>query len=424
MPGLSELGALFAPVAARGSLGLAVSGGADSLALLLVASAWARSVMLKAGARLTVYCTRSRAAGQAANEAAFVAREAARLGLACRVLRWAGPKPISGVQAAARLARYRLIGEAMRLDGAEVLLTGHHRDDQAETVLMRLAHGSGLGGLRGMDSFAEVEGVRLFRPFLDVPRAALAEIVAAAGLVPVADPSNDDVHYERVRWRKAMPVIGSLGLDAAALTVFARRVGDADAAIAAWVDDVFGESVKIDGFGAALLPVETLPGLPRAVGVKLLGAILAMIGGAQRPHALAILERVYGRLTHEDDVRRLTTLGVALGRQGENFWFAREPGRQAPTPARREPRQSLLWDRRFRIDNSGDLAVEIQMARALSRRQAEGLIGQRIVAPALAIRSAPLVQGGDGRLLALGAHRFDDSVTVAFAGEYRGVTAN
>ena len=422
MPGLSELGALFAPVAARGSLGLAVSGGADSLALLLVASAWAR--VTPGVPQLTIYTVDHGLRPEAANEAAFVAREAARLGLACRVLRWVDPKPTAGLQAAARAARYRLIGEAMRNDGVELLLTAHHRDDQAETVLMRLAHGSGLGGLRGMDSFSEVEGVRLFRPFLDVPRAALAEIVAAAGLVPVADPSNDDVHYERVRWRKAMPVIGSLGLDAAALTVFARRVGDADAAIAAWVDDVFGESVKIDGFGAALLPVETLPGLPRAVGVKLLGAILAMIGGAQRPHALAILERVYGRLTHEDDVRRLTTLGVALGRQGENFWFAREPGRQAPTLARLEPRQSLLWDRRFRIDNSGDLAVEIQMARALSRRQAEGLIGQRIVAPALAIRSAPLVQGGDGRLLALGAHRFDDSVTVAFSGEYRGVTAN
>ena len=422
MPGLSELGALFAPVAARGSLGLAVSGGADSLALLLVASAWAR--VTPGVPQLTIYTVDHGLRPEAANEAAFVAREAARLGLACRVLRWVDPKPTAGLQAAARAARYRLIGEAMRNDGVELLLTAHHRDDQAETVLMRLAHRSGLGGLRGMDSFSEVEGVRLFRPFLDVPRAALAEIVAAAGLVPVADPSNDDVHYERVRWRKAMPVIGSLGLDAAALTVFARRVGDADAAIAAWVDDVFGESVKIDGFGAALLPVETLPGLPRAVGVKLLGAILAMIGGAQRPHALAILERVYGRLTAEDDVRRLTTLGVALGRQGENFWFAREPGRQAPTPARLEPRQSLIWDRRFRIDNSGDLAVEIQMARALSRRQAEGLIGQRIVAPALAIRSAPLVQGGDGRLLALGAHRFDDSVTVAFSGEYRGVTAN
>src|SRR6185437_16789596 len=104
--------------------------------------------------------------------------------LAARARRWPGAKPASGVQAAARAARYRLIGAAMQADGAELLVTAHHRDDQTETVLMRLAHGSGLGGLRGMDAFAEAEGVPVFRPFLDAPREAFAELVERAGLVP------------------------------------------------------------------------------------------------------------------------------------------------------------------------------------------------------------------------------------------------
>jgi tRNA(Ile)-lysidine synthase len=209
-----------------------------------------------------------------------------------------------------------------------------------------------------------------------------------------------------------------LGLEAEALATLARRAGDADAAIAAWAETAFAESVAIDGFGAATLSADFLTRLPRAVGTKMLGAILAKVGGEQRPRALAILERLHQRLTADGDLKRLTTLGVVLGRRGEKLWFAREPGRRAPVVAHLGPRESVLWDRRFRIDNSGRSSVDVQMARTMSRRDAEHLVGQRIVAPAAAIRSAPLVKAGDGRPLALGTHRFDDSVAVVFSSEY------
>ena len=178
MPGLSgaaALAALFAPVAGRAVLGLAVSGGGDSLALMLLAARWARA--LATPPRLIVYTLDHRLRPEAAAEAAFVVETAAGLGLAARALCWPGAKPASGRPAAARAARYRLIGAAMLADGAELLLTAHHRDDQAETVLMRLAHGSGLEGLRGMARFADVEGVPVFRPLLEV---APAELRAAA----------------------------------------------------------------------------------------------------------------------------------------------------------------------------------------------------------------------------------------------------
>ena len=213
------LAALFAPVAGEKVVGLAVSGGADSLGLMLLARAWAGS--LTPAPQLVVYSVDHGLRPEAQGEVAMVMAAAASLGLRARPLSWSGPKPQSGLQEAARRARYRLIAEAMRLDGASVLLTAHHLEDQAETVLMRLAHGSGVEGLQGMRPMSTVEGVRVFRPLLAVWPEVLRPIVTSSGLVPAEDPSNGDTHYERVRWRQAMPMLAELGLDAEALSLFA-----------------------------------------------------------------------------------------------------------------------------------------------------------------------------------------------------------
>ena len=154
-----DAAALFAPLEPFATIGLAVSGGPDSLALMLLAAGWAEAH----GKQVIVYTVDHGLRPEAPAECEMVEREAARLGLTCRTLAWVGDKPQTGVQAAARLARYRLIGAAMRKDGAEILVTAHHIDDQAETILMRLAHGSGISGLAGMALFGEVEGVRLCR---------------------------------------------------------------------------------------------------------------------------------------------------------------------------------------------------------------------------------------------------------------------
>src|SRR5690606_20998559 len=132
-------------------------------------------------------------------EVAMVLDAARSQGFEARGLHWAGEKPETGVQEAARQARYRLMAEAMAEDGATLLLTGHHRADQAETVLMRLAHGSGIEGLRAMTPLAMVEGIKVFRPLLDIEPSALSGLVTEEGLIPARDPSNDDIAYERVR---------------------------------------------------------------------------------------------------------------------------------------------------------------------------------------------------------------------------------
>src|SRR5690606_27510643 len=158
------------------------------------------------------------------DEAEMVVREAERLGLAARLLTWSGEKPRAGKQQAARTARYRLIGDAMRADGVRLLLTAHHRRDQAETLLMRLAHGSGVSGLGAMRRFSRVEDVDVFRPLLDISPDALAALVADAGLSPAIDPSNADPAYERTRWRNALGPLDKLGLTEAELSRTAHRL--------------------------------------------------------------------------------------------------------------------------------------------------------------------------------------------------------
>ena len=328
MSGLDELDrdALFAPVGAMKKLGLAVSGGPDSLALLLLAAEWAKGEGRPA---LVVYSVDHGLRPEAADEVAMVMAEAARLGLEARPLRWDGDKPETGVQAAARKARYGLMAAAMEADGAEVLLTAHHLGDQAETVLMRLAHGSGIEGLRGMDQFATIEGCRLFRPLLTVDPETLSEVVDEAGLTPALDPSNHDRHYERVRWRQTMPLLEELGLDLRRLANFAARMADADTLIRIETDRASAALVHRRPDGDAELPHAGLAALPRAVAVRLLGQILREVGAERRPHALSAVEALADRLTGRGVQKPSTLHGCIVESDGLMISVRREGVRRS-----------------------------------------------------------------------------------------------
>lgn len=321
---------LFAPLCDRQAVGLAVSGGADSLALLLLVARW-REGRAEAP-RIFVYSVDHGLRPEAAGEAAFVVTEATKLGLPARALRWEGSKPASGLQVAARTARYRLIAEAMAADGAELLLTAHHLADQAETVLMRLAHGSGVEGLRGMDAWAFVEGCEIYRPLLGTDPGMLCDLVDAAGLVPVDDPSNRDRDYERVRWRQLLPQLAALGLDAARLGTFAQRMADADAVIGDATEVEHMALVALPSAGHTELPHDRFALLPRAVAVRLLGQVLGTIGGNRKPHALGPLERLSDRLRTLEPLKQQTLHGCLVSSDGATIAIRREPGRRVKTP--------------------------------------------------------------------------------------------
>lgn len=341
MPGLKsgslDPAAIFAPLDEFPRLGLAVSGGSDSLALMLLASRYAETP--EARGRFFVYSVDHGLRPEAAAEVAFVCAEAEKLGFHACPLRWEGKKPATGMQQAARKARYTLIAEAMDADAVPILITAHHMGDQAETVLMRLAHGSGIEGLRGMDYFSELGDLRVVRPLLHADPEHLKSIVAEAGLIPVADPSNADADYERVRWRQAMPLLASLGLDPPRLARFAERMRDADRALEQLASHAFAEISFSEAQKAASIDRHWLRALPHAVAVRLVGRLLDRIGGGQKPHALGAVEALTDRLIREP--LKTTLHGCVIDADGETIRILPEPGRAAAAEKRRRQPSSV-----------------------------------------------------------------------------------
>jgi tRNA(Ile)-lysidine synthase len=229
-----EANRLFAPWKGVPALVLAVSGGPDSIALMWLAARWRRA--LARGPRLIAVTVEHGLRAEAQREARDVKRLARSLDLPHRTLRWTGAKPKTGLPAAAREARYRLLGEVARKSSASHILTAHTRDDQAETLLMRLLRGSGIAGLAAMARESRRGEVVLARPFLDVSKAQLIATLGRAKLGFADDPTNRDLNFTRPRLRALMPALAVEGGDARNLARLASRFGRANAALEVLVD--------------------------------------------------------------------------------------------------------------------------------------------------------------------------------------------
>lgn len=222
-PFAADLDALLPP---GEPLGLAVSGGPDSLALLLLAAA------ARPGAIAAASVDHGLREGSRAECEAVAALCRAR-GIPHDILTIDWPQhPTSALQEQARRERYRALGAWAKARGLSAVATGHHADDQAETLLMRLVRGAGVRGLAGMRSVApmpEATGLVLLRPLLGWRRAELGAILADAGVKPSDDPSNRDERHERVRVRNALSA--AEWIDPAALAASAAHLAAADEAI-------------------------------------------------------------------------------------------------------------------------------------------------------------------------------------------------
>lgn len=386
--GPDDLDALEIPVLGPGAgrlLVLAVSGGVDSMCLMHIAAELAPR---HEGTRLEVVTVDHGLRPESAEEARFVAAEAAKLGLSHTTKVWAGDKPATGIQAAAREARYRLINEAREafsFHGNKVVLAAHTKDDQAETVLMRLARGSGIDGLSGMSPFefmsmpptdtefadAARKGVcprpamfPLARPFLDIPKSRLIATMRARGLPWREDPSNAEPAFERVRIRRLMSQLAECGIGAEAITRSARRIASArDVVVGATMRVLNDERlVRVDpaGFVAIDRSVWGNDGHSGAVGVRVLAAAVRVVGAMQRPISLQALEDLADKLARgwtEPGLAGVGTLGLCrVLRSADKVLVVREEGRLPPSPLRLEPGDEGVFDRRFMCRLSRDAA--------------------------------------------------------------------
>jgi tRNA(Ile)-lysidine synthase len=258
-----------------GPIGLAVSGGPDSLALLLLAHA---AIPGKFAVATVDHGLRA----AAADECRAVARLCDERGLACEI--FTVETGAGNLQNAARAARYAALARWAEGQGLGAVATAHHANDQAETLIMRLNRASGLSGLAGVRQRGVVPGssLPLLRPLLDWRRAELAEIVSRAGLEPAADPSNLDERFDRVRVRAALAEAD--WLDPAALAQSAAHLAEADEALDWAVEREWAENVSTaDG------DVRYVPQAPRAIVLRVVVRIIAGFGGEPRGGAVGEL---------------------------------------------------------------------------------------------------------------------------------------
>jgi tRNA(Ile)-lysidine synthase len=296
-PPLSPLAAQIRAALAPGRferLGVAVSGGSDSLALLHLLADWAA----EARARLQVVSVDHGLRPQSAAEARGVAQAAEALGLPHRTLQWQGWDGRGNLMQEARRARYRLMREWAQAEGIGAIALGHTADDQAETFLMRLARGAGVDGLSAMAPERREAGVLWLRPLLAMRREALRDWLRARGISHwVEDPSNEDPAYERIRARAVLAALAPLGIDAPTIADVTGHLREVRAALAVQTEAAARHLIGFQG-GDLVFDREAYGALPSETRRRLLVHALRWIAGAEHgprgPALAAFAQAVQG----------------------------------------------------------------------------------------------------------------------------------
>ncbi len=344
----TEFAQALARLDAPDSVAVAFSGGPDSLALLYLAAQWAKKGKQR---RLIALTVDHGLRAESADEARVCGRMAEALGVTHRILVWAGPKPKAGIQAAAREARYRLLADACATEGVGALLVAHHLEDQAETFLLRLARGSGVDGLAGMAAGRALQGdVRLLRPLLALPRVRLAAVLKRAKLTAIQDPSNDNPRFDRVKARRLMTELSTLGLDAHRLADTAAHMARVRAALDAETRALLSAHAVLAPTGHIEADVEALVAAPEEIGLRALAEILKCVGGtAYRPRFEA-LDGLYHALKTGGLAKGRTLNGCKLVSKGKNLIVVREAHAVLDAaPLILKPGACGIWDGRFTV---------------------------------------------------------------------------
>ena len=320
---------------------VALSGGGDSLSLMHLLADWAKARGLEPPVALIVdHALRSGSATEARRAAGF----ARKAGLLAHILTRKGPKPKSGIEAAARDARYGLMGNWLKKHGIATLYVGHTLDDQAETFLLRLGRGSGLDGLSAMRALApfplpEFADFNLARPLLRVSRARLRMHLKNIRQDWLEDPMNSEARFARSRIRGLMPALEAAGLSAERIADAAGHLARARLALELATEAVLARAALPDG-GRVLLDAKALLAAPREVGLRALAALLMAVSGEGYRPRFEALERLFDSIAQGNLGRGATLHGCRLfpaPRAAQAFGsqtlvFMKESSRKAAKP--------------------------------------------------------------------------------------------
>ncbi|MCB2134435.1 MAG: tRNA lysidine(34) synthetase TilS [Rhodobacteraceae bacterium] len=377
------LRAAFAPDPPE-RVGVAVSGGSDSMALLFLMADWATA----GGPEISAITINHGLRDEAAREADAVAEACARLNVAHDIRLWQGWDGGGNLQDQARRARQNLIGEWARDHGIGTVALGHTADDQAETVLMRLARAAGVDGLAAMRLSRVAGGIRWLRPLLDQRREALRAMLRRRGESWFDDPSNDNEDFERVRARMVLSQLEPLGLTVEALAATASRLASASDALARLTEEK-ARAMTIVSNGDVLIDRDRLLALPEEVQFRLLAHTLRWVSVAEyRPRQDAI-----GGLLQAIRDNRPHVLSGRHVLSGKTLRVTREFNAVAALTAR----PGEVWDRRWRIFGPLDQGYEV---RALGETGLSNCPDWRDSGlPRVSLLASPAIWQGD-RLLA------------------------
>jgi tRNA(Ile)-lysidine synthase len=320
---------------------VAVSGGPDSLALAILADRWARSRRGEVCALSVDHRLRPESGAEIRQLGDWLSARKIRH----EVLVWEGEKPATGIQAAAREARYRLLAQWCREQGCLHLLTAHHREDQAETHMIRQAAHSGDAGLAGMSAVRELDCCHILRPLLGLPKARLAAMLAAEGQPFITDPSNRDPAFARARLRAGATV--ARDRDLAAVLDAVGRLGRERRFRERACNTLLARAVSVHPAGFAALGCAPLLAAPAEIAEQALSAIVAMLGGGLYPPRRRRVSRLLRVLAGDAD-GGYTLAGCRFVAWRGRYLVLRELA-AAAGPARIWPGTNLVWDRRFEV---------------------------------------------------------------------------
>lgn len=323
-----------------GAVGVAVSGGSDSTALLVGLA----EVLGGSGRTLCAATVDHGLRPGSAAESQAVAALCRDLGVPHATLHWQGWDGRGNLQDAARRARRALLADWAGTRGVAAVFLGHTLDDQAETLLLRLARGSGVDGLCGMAARSTALNRSWLRPFLALRRAELRAFLVDRGIGWAEDPSNDDLRFDRVKMRRMLPALEGAGLTAERLAGTAVAMARARAALEASADALAEAACDVHPVGAVSLDPAPYAAAPEDIRLRLLARLLGWVSGAEyrpRLEALAALDRAI--CAGAAGLRARTLQGCLVRAFRGRIWVIREPARTGPpVPA------GQVWDGRWR----------------------------------------------------------------------------
>ncbi|HSF93549.1 MAG TPA: tRNA lysidine(34) synthetase TilS [Thermohalobaculum sp.] len=333
----------------EGPAGVAVSGGGDSTALLVLSQRWAAARGRVIEAATVDHGLRP----ESAAEAQAAADLAARLGVPHRTLHTGDLRAAGGnLSAAAREARLAALGAWATGRGLPAVLLGHTLDDQAETVLMRLARGSGAEGLSGMASERLHAGLRWLRPLLGIRRADLRRLLESEGIAWIEDPTNEAPEYDRVKTRKALALLAPLGIEAEGLARTAWHLRRQRRVLERAMRQLADRARSWGPLGEARLDSPAMRADEPDTALRLLADTLMQVSGAAyRPRFRALSALLDQVLSGDDFTATLGGCLIASAPQGAVL-ICREPAAcQPPVPLAEAGASG--WDNRWRLDARG-----------------------------------------------------------------------